>query len=152
VPAPLVFPGAFLVGGIPTTDVSFGLPGSNWTPFGLSDQFSAEMQAYFDIPTSGLYTFNTGSDDGSYLFIDGQPVVSNAYYQGYTTRSATIYLTAGLHPFDLQYFQGFGGAALSMGVPAGVTIVAAPEAPAWAQLLAPLLLAPVAFRRRRTAS
>ena len=148
---PLLQPGATLVGSIPTTDVNFGFPNYNWSPFGLTQNFSADMQAYFAIPTSGFYTFSTGSDDGSYLFIDGQMVVSNGYYQGYTVRQGTVYLTAGLHPFDLQYFQGGGGAALSMGLPSGVTITTTPEAPTWALLLAPLALAPMAIRRRRPA-
>lgn len=134
VPPPLVESGATLVGGIPITSpngVSFGLPNSNWSPFNLQTNFSAEMHAAFLIPTSGNYTFNTGSDDGSVLFIDGQMVVDNSYYQGYTIRQGTVFLTAGLHPFDLQYFQGGGGAALTMGVPAGVSIVPTPEPATW---------------------
>jgi len=125
--AGLIPAGATLVGNIPTDTVNFGLPNSDWMPFGLTQQFSAEMKGYFDVATSGSYTFNTGSDDGSYLFIDGQLVVNNAFYQGYTVRQGTVSLSAGQHLFDLQYFQGGGGAALTMGVPAGVTMAPLPE-------------------------
>jgi hypothetical protein len=123
---------ATLVGQIPTTNVNFGLPTSNWQPFGLTQQFSAEMQAYFLVPTTGEYTFSTGSDDGSVLFIDGQMVVNNDFFQGYTVRQGTVDLTAGYHAFDLQYFQGGGGSSLTMGVPAGVAIAGeTPEPGTW---------------------
>lgn len=78
------------------------------------------MQGYFVIPSDGSYTFNTGSDDGSYLFIDGPMVVNNGFYQGYTVRQGTVNLTAGLHPVRPAVFQGGGGAELTMGVPNGV--------------------------------
>jgi MYXO-CTERM domain-containing protein len=107
------------------------------------------MQALFVIPTSGDYTFTTGSDDGSDLFIDGQLVVNNAYYQGYTVRSGTVYLTAVVHPFDLEYFQGGGGAALSLGAPSQVLIEPTPEPTAWAPLLVCGLAAISVLRRRR---
>jgi hypothetical protein len=150
---PLLEAGATLAGSIPTTNVNFGATTSNWFPFGLTQNFSAEMLAYFVIPTSGFYTFSTGSDDASYLFIDGQMVVNNGFFQGYTVRQGTVYLTAGSHPFDLQFFQGGGGAALSMGVPAGVvTVSTAPEAPVWSLLPAPLALAAWALRRRAYAA
>jgi hypothetical protein len=104
----------------------------NWNPFGLTNNFSAEMRAYFVVPTTGFYTFSTGSDDGSILFIDGDMVVNNSHCQGYTVRAQLVNLTAGYHPFDLQYFQGGGGAALRMGAPAGVTISAvSPEPATW---------------------
>jgi len=45
-----------------------------------------------------------------------------------------VTLSAGSHFFDLQYFQGEGGAALTIGVPAGVTISAVPETATWIQL------------------
>ena len=150
VPPPLIPPGATLVGGIPITNINFGLPNSNWSPFGLASNFSAEMQGYFNIPSSGAYTFSTGSDDGSYLFIDGQMVVNNGFYQGYTVRQGTVTLSAGSHFFDLQYFQGEGGAALTIGVPAGVTISAVPETATWIQLATALGGAWALWIRRRT--
>ena len=148
---PLVPPDAVYVGSIPIVDntVSFGLPNSNWQPFGLLQNFSADMQGSFIVPTSGNYTFSTGSDDGSDLFIDGQLVVNNAFYQGYTIRQQTVFLNAGVHPFDLQYFQGGGGAALTMGVPAGVQIEPMPEPATWVPLVALGGWAATALLRRR---
>jgi hypothetical protein len=145
---------ATLVGQIPTTNVNFGLPNTDWHPFGLTDQFSAEMQAYFIVPTTGAYTFSTGSDDGSLLFIDGQLVVNNDFFQGYTIREGTVNLTAGYHAFDLQYFQGGGGSALTMGAPAGVTIAGeTPEPATWVSLLLLCgVAAAAAIWRRRTSA
>jgi hypothetical protein len=143
---------ATLVGQIPTTNVDFGLPNTDWHPFGLTEQFSAEMQAYFVVPTTGDYTFSTGSDDGSLLFIDGRLVVNNDFFQGYTIRQGTVNLTAGYHAFDLQYFQGGGGSALTMRTPAGVTIVGeTPEPAPWVPLSFLCCVATVAAIRRRGA-
>jgi len=149
VPPPLIPPGATLVGEIPASSVDFGLPNSDWFPFGLTSNFSAEMRGYFVVATDGSYTFSTGSDDGSYLFIDGQMVVNNGYYQGYTVRQGTVTLSAGPHLFDLQYFQGGGGAALTMGVPAGVTVDPLPEPATGVPLAAVFGVAAIAAFRRR---
>ena len=73
---------ATLAGQIPTPHVDFGLPNSGWRPFGLTQQFSAEMRAYFVVRTPGEYAFSTGSDDGSLLFIDGQMAVNNDFFSG----------------------------------------------------------------------
>jgi hypothetical protein len=148
-PGNLLPAGATLVGRIPTTTVNFGLPDSDWHPFGLTDQFSAEMQAYFIVPTIGEYTFSTGSDDGSLLLIDGQIVVNNDYFQGYTVRQGTVNLAAGLHPFDLRYFQGGGGSSLTLGLPAGVTISDAPEPATWESMFALCGVAAAALIRSR---
>jgi uncharacterized protein YaiE (UPF0345 family) len=126
---PAVRPGNTFVGSIPTTNLNYGTlyVGGNWHPFGLQDQFVAQMQGYFDVATSGSYTFSTSSDDGSWLLIDGSMVVDNGFFQGFTQRSGTVFLTAGRHAFDLQFFQGGGGAGLDLGVPPGVTMAALPE-------------------------
>ncbi len=80
-------------------------------------------------------------------------VVNNGFYQGYTVRQGTVNLTAGLHPFDLQYFQGGGGAALTMGLPTGVSIETLPEPAGWIPLGALCCIAPaVIFLCRRFAA
>src|SRR5262249_12953088 len=71
----------------------------------------------------GTYTFSTRSDDGSVLRIDGNPVVNNNFYQGPTTRTGTVALAAGIHNFEVQFFQGGGGKSLDVGLPPGVTIL-----------------------------
>jgi hypothetical protein len=136
------------IGTIPTVNVNFGVPGFNWSPLSQHNFFVADMQGFFDVASDGMYTFSTGSDDGSWLVIDGQVVVNNGFYQGYTIRGQSVFLTAGLHPFDLQYFQGGGGAALTMSIPAGVTMEPFPE-PGTFALLGLGLAAVIARRMRR---
>jgi autotransporter-associated beta strand protein len=71
--------------------------------------FEAVYTGNFTAPTTGLYTFVTGSDDGSMIFIDGQTVVNNNFSQGVTERSGTVNLTAGPHSIVIAYYQGGGG-------------------------------------------
>lgn len=64
------------------------------------------------INTGGTYTFNTTSDDGSMVWVDGQEVVYNDYWQGMTQRSGSIALSAGYHSLQVAYIQGSGGYGL----------------------------------------
>jgi hypothetical protein len=42
------------------------------------------------------------------LYIDGQTVVANNFYQGLTTRSGSVALTAGVHDIDIGFYEGGG--------------------------------------------
>ncbi len=75
-------------------------------------QFSAIWQGKFIAPTNGEYVFATRSDDASSLWVNDQLVVYNNRYQGATTRSGSIYLTAGEHNIAILYRQGGGGLEL----------------------------------------
>ncbi|MES2572933.1 MAG: PA14 domain-containing protein, partial [Verrucomicrobiota bacterium] len=85
------------------TDLNFdNTNGGNAAPFadqGLNDtdNIRSSFSGKILITTAGLTGFSTRSDDGSAIFIDGQRVVNNNFFQGMTTRSGTIDLTAGLH-------------------------------------------------------
>jgi hypothetical protein len=79
--------------------------------------YEAVMDRALVIAQGGSYTFETGSDDGNVLFIDGSPVpqVDNNKNQGYTTvDSSPISLSAGLHSLVLGYNQGGGNARFSL--------------------------------------
>lgn len=65
------------------------------------------------IDKTASYSFRTVSDDGSRLFIDDQMVVNNWGFHGAEPKDGEVYLTAGDHPFELHYFQGGGGGAVS---------------------------------------
>jgi autotransporter-associated beta strand protein len=65
-----------------------------------------------DIGIAGAYTFTTQSDDGSMMYIDGQPVVLNDFSQGFTSRSGVIDLTSGAHSIIVKYANGGGGAGM----------------------------------------
>ncbi len=71
---------------------------------------------------NGTHAFTLNSDDGSLLFIDGGLVVDNGGAHAPQTTSGSTSLTAGLHPFEIQFFEDFGGpSGVDLTLPAGVT-------------------------------
>jgi fibronectin-binding autotransporter adhesin len=94
-----------------TTNLNFQTNGSGFpAPYNAGQPvFAAYYSGMIDIGTGGTYTFNTSSDDGSMLFIDGVAVVTNNFNQGVTTRSGPIVLTAGYHNIVLAYNNTGGG-------------------------------------------
>ena len=56
------------------------------------------------IPTTGTYTFYSGSTDGSELLIDGTVIVNNDGVHAYTVKSGTDSLSAGSHTITEEYF------------------------------------------------
>jgi len=122
-----------------TFAINFANAGVNW---------AATYTGYILIPTTGSYTFNTTSDDGSALYIDGNEVVNNDYPHGPQTVTGSATLTAGVHTIQVQFFQAGGGQTLSAQIsgpgialenipasmlglpPVNVTTLAAPAIPA----------------------
>ncbi len=86
----------------------FGQAGSGFpNPYNMNAyNLEALWTGTFNAPTNGVYTFDTASDDGSMIWIDGNLVVSNNFFQGLTTRSGTTNLTAGAHAIVIGYYQG----------------------------------------------
>ena len=98
-----------LVGSFTSPDVMFATnTGYAWHPFGLG-VFGADITGFLNVPVNGNYTFTLNSDDGSQLFIDGGLVVDNGGAHGPQVASGSISLSAGLHPFEVQFFEDFGG-------------------------------------------
>ena len=97
-----------------STSFDFGTNGSGF-PAAIQanpNNFIAEYTGLFNAQTAGAYTFDTASDDGSMLFIDGNVVVNNNNFQGVTTVTASVNLTAGEHSIVIAYYQGGGGYGL----------------------------------------
>jgi len=85
----------------------------NLDPRGRESNYAFLWQGYITIPTTGTYTFETISDDGSKLFIgdygyNTTPLVNNDGSHGNVSRTGTINLNAGVYPIALAYFQGSG--------------------------------------------
>ena len=76
--------------------------------------FGVVFSGYINVPTTGEYTFVTGSDDGSKLYIDGQEVVDNDGLHGLREREGTVTLTQGLHPIKVSYFERTGHEKLNV--------------------------------------
>ena len=90
--------------------------GSAATP----NTFSVRLRGGINLPTAGDYTFYVTSDDGSYLWVDGEagqptPTIGNATVNnggghGSQVRSKTVTgLAAGWHNIQLLYGDSGGG-------------------------------------------
>jgi hypothetical protein len=112
-------------------DASAGGTTNNWTPFGLSTNFSARITGQINVAANGSYTFSTRSDDGSILKIDGNVVVNNNFNQGPTTRTGTVQLAAGIHNVEIDYNQMGGGRSLDVG--SGSAVNALPTGVTWVE-------------------
>src|SRR5258706_1992768 len=80
-----------------------------------SNPFVVQLSGKFNATTTGDYNFQTRSDDGSVIWIDGVPILDNNRSQGQTVRSGSTSLTAGLHDITVGYYQRGGGAGFSVG-------------------------------------
>ena len=77
------------------------------------DHFAYTFFGYIDIPITGVWTFETRSDDGSALYIDGVRVVNNDGSHSEVSAYGEIPLEKGLHPFKILYFEDYEGEAFS---------------------------------------
>ncbi|WP_375443746.1 PA14 domain-containing protein [uncultured Fibrella sp.] len=84
------------------------------TPRNQDDNFALQFNGYINVPTDGIYTFYTNSDDGSKLYIGTNEVVNNDGGHPEQERSGTIGLKAGKHALTVSYYEGGGGQALSV--------------------------------------
>lgn len=76
--------------------------------------FSVWWQGIINAPASGTYVFQTLSDDGSYLYIDGQLVVDNGGVHSSRPVFSSVNLEAGPHDIDIKYFQDGGGITMEV--------------------------------------
>ena len=76
----------------------------------FSTHFAARFTGSFRAPNSGTARFWTTSDDGSFLYVDGQLVVSNGGYHGARERSGSVSVVRGdSYSWEVRFFQGGGG-------------------------------------------
>ena len=79
---------------------------------GLDDRFKNNWGARFsgliNIPDAGNWTFYLTSDDGSEMWVDGSSLVTNYGSHGMREKSGMRNLSAGLHDFKIEFFQGGG--------------------------------------------
>ncbi len=72
------------------------------------DEYGFVFRGYLRVPTDGVYTFYTASDDGSKLYIHDDEVVNNDGLHGKRERFGAVALKAGLHPIKVTYFERGG--------------------------------------------
>ena len=76
--------------------------------------FGFRFGGFIKIAKRGVYTFYTGSDDGSQLFIGDELVVDNDGLHGMSEESGTIALDKGLHPISVTFFEKTGASDLKV--------------------------------------
>ena len=77
------------------------------------NNFSVRWQGNFTF-TAGPYNFSVASDDGSQVYIDGQPIMNEWGQHAAFTTNQTVVMTAGQHLIQLDYFQAGGGASANL--------------------------------------
>ena len=79
-----------------------------------AERYAIRLTGYLRVPDDALYEFALTSDDGSSMDIGDRTVVDNDGFHGDLQRTGMIALRKGLHPIVVRYFQGTGGASLSL--------------------------------------
>lgn len=102
--------------------------------FNAADAFSADFTGTLYAASAGTYTFNFGSDDAAYLFINGVLAISDGNAHSYNPADYSVALNAGANSFEIQYGNLFCcGADVGLTVGPGVSVV--PEPATWAMML-----------------
>jgi alpha-N-arabinofuranosidase len=78
------------------------------------ENFAVRYDGYIKLPSDGLYTFFTNSDDGSTLVIDSTVIVKNDGQHAAQEQSGEIMLKAGFHKIQVRFFQEAGGKVLDV--------------------------------------
>jgi hypothetical protein len=75
----------------------------------IEDHFAFIFEGLIFAPENGIYTFQTVTDDGSVLFIDGKQVVNNDGGHAAIPATGKIALCQGYHSYRLMYFEDYEG-------------------------------------------
>lgn len=90
--------------------------GFNVLPVGLQSViqtwFVMKCYGQLVVADSNYHTFQTTSDDGSTVYIDGQLVVNNDGQHSAATVTGSHFLEYGFHSFEIDFFQGNGSQEL----------------------------------------
>ena len=131
-----------------TSSLNFADTGSGFpAPYNAgTNNFESYYSGKLKLSVGGAYTFNTSSDDGSMLWIDGNVVVNNNFFQPVTTRSGLVTLTAGYHNIVVGFYQGSGGYGMNAQIsgPGNTTMVDIKTAYASARITPDLVLGSLA--------
>ncbi len=88
-----------------------------WTdeqPIVPNGEFSARYTGLLNVTQVGTYTFRVEADDGARLIIDGNVLGEGVTAGQPNNFEATVDLSLGNHPIQVEYFQQGGGSALRL--------------------------------------
>lgn len=123
---------SYYTAGLGTTelsDVSFGLTpdfvevvdsineDENVLPFytgGPINYFAVKYDGYINVEQAGTYTITLNSDDGSALWLNDTKIIDNDGLHGEESVSHTLFLNAGIHDLEVQYFEIAGGQIIEL--------------------------------------
>lgn len=89
------------------------------TPRNRSENFGFLWEGYIKVPASTTYTFKLCSNAGSNLYI-GKPYATDIFigndgaHTSSTCRTGSIFLSKGVHPIALPYFETTGSESVSL--------------------------------------
>ena len=98
-------------------------PYNNPIPGGGGTNYAFLATGTLQVNAAGTFTFDTGSDDGSRLRIDGQDVAVAPNPQVFTDTFGTVTLSAGTHTIEWTGYQDGGGAGFELSVAAGSGVI-----------------------------
>lgn len=92
------------------------------------DHFGYIFSGLISVPEDGIYTFQTRSDDGSVLSVNGEVVVNNDGSHAAIAATGMVALKKGFHEYELCYFEDYEGVHLSLAwkLPSGEELVPIP--------------------------
>ncbi len=71
--------------------------------------FAFEFTGSLIVEEAGTYGFRTESDDGSWIYVDGEEVVNNGGFHAVVSEEGSVELEAGTHSIRITYFEASGG-------------------------------------------
>lgn len=80
----------------------------------LSERFALQVKARLTLDKPLKTQLRLVSDDGAYLYLNGERLIDNWGFHGPVPVDAEVSLPAGDHPLEIIYFQGTMGATLSL--------------------------------------
>ena len=84
------------------------------TTGGINNNFFARLTTQILITEADTYTFRTFNDDGVFLLVNNDYIISNSGYFAETAFEGTKYLEPGIYPLELYFYEGGGEASLEL--------------------------------------
>mgnify|MGYP000600223894 CR=1 FL=1 len=99
----------------PTVTAIAGMVDAGPNEFGeFKDNFALSATGYLFLDKDDNILLQLSSDDGSRLYLDGQPLIDNDGSHGLDPKEAEVALRGGYHALRIEYFQGGGGRGLQL--------------------------------------
>lgn len=83
-------------------------------PQWLGERAAVRWEGFLDAPRDGSYSLRLESDDGAWLWLDGDQLLDNGGRHPPKMVQREIFLTKGPHPIRIDYVQDGGGATMRL--------------------------------------